>query len=207
MGGSLKFHIGSGGDGGFALVTINSSGLTVTHYSGEGEVVFTAPTLAPRSRSLPSESGTQSSFAFGVMGDWGGSEPPPYTTAEEKTTAQGMGKVLGAQSAAYALALGDNFYSHGVTSEFDSRFQNTFENVFTADSLQGDDYFRVVAGNHDHNGNVTAQIDYSNHSKRWRFDDYYYSFVEPITLPNGSSGTLETILIDTVILAGAEHVI
>merc|ERR1712054_197577 len=98
------------------------------------------------------------SFTFGVMGDWGGSEDAPYTTEQEITTAKGMGKVLGANNAVYALALGDNFYHEGVKNEFDSRFKSTFENVFTADSLQGDDFFRVLAGNHDHYGNVSSQI-------------------------------------------------
>ena len=60
-----------------------------------------------------------------------------------------------------SLALGDNFYTTGVKSVNDPRFLHTFENVFTADSLQAPNFsFKVIAGNHDHKGNVTAQIDY-----------------------------------------------
>ena len=81
----------------------------------------------------------------------------------------------------------DNFYSHGIgTDEHDQRFKSTFENVFTADSLKADNYFRVVAGNHDHNGNVTAQIAYSAHSNRWSFPSLYYDFTE--TAPDGATG-------------------
>ena len=70
-----------------------------------------------------------------------------------------MGKVAGERNSKFALALGDNFYSKGITTnEFDMRFEHTFENVFTSANLMGDDYFRVLLGNHDHYGNVTAQV-------------------------------------------------
>ena len=71
----------------------------------------------------------------------------------------GMGKVAGERSSRFAMALGDNFYSLGIrTDETDMRFEHTFENVFTSPNLMGDDYFRVLLGNHDHYGNVTAQV-------------------------------------------------
>ena len=70
--------------------------------------------------------------------------------------------------------------------------------MYTAKSLQAKDFFRVVAGNHDHHGNVSAQISYSNVSARWRFDDYYYTMHE--AAPDGS--TVDVVYIDTVLLAG-----
>ena len=76
-------------------------------------------------------------------------------------------------SALYFVVLGDNFYWDGVKDEYDARFKETFEDVFTAQSLQVPWY--VVAGNHDHHRNVSAQIDYSQKSERWNFPNYYYS--------------------------------
>ena len=60
--GSLKFHYGqeayeadfrsSASDddnhGAFAHVSVTSEGLTITHISSEGKVLYTAPTLKPR---------------------------------------------------------------------------------------------------------------------------------------------------------------
>ena len=78
---------------------------------------------------------------FLVMGDWGGSPShglfhTPFTTADERATAVGMGNVGEATSAKFALALGDNFYDTGVPNVESSRFKYTFEDVFTAKSLQ-----------------------------------------------------------------------
>ena len=109
-----------------------------------------------------------------------------------------MGKIGKDRSAQFALALGDNFYDSGVKDEHDKRFKTTFEEVFTADALKGDNFFRVVAGNHDHNGNVTAQIAYSAHSSRWSFPSLYYTFTE--TAPDGA--TVQVVYIDTVKLSG-----
>lgn len=94
---------------------------------------------------------------FLVMGDWGGEEKSPYTTKKEVDTAKGMGKYATSLNATFALAVGDNFYSHGIpTDEHDERFKYTFEKVFDASSLQSPFKFHVIAGNHDHIGNVNA---------------------------------------------------
>ena len=118
--------------------------------------------------------GSSSSFPVLVMGDWGfvvlslshslslspitndiqtrrGQRSPPYTTKEELETAKGMANFAKMKGVDVTLALGDNFYDRGVTSVDDSRFQSTFENVFDENVLKD---FRVLAGNHDHNGNV-----------------------------------------------------
>ena len=152
-------------------------------------------------------------FNFLVMGDWGGVGSPPYTTPEELATAAGMGEVAGQIDAKFAMALGDNFYSEGITTdEHDMRFDATFEKVFTSNNLMGDDFFRVLLGNHDHYGNVTAQVEYSKHSKRWRMDDLYWSFEETVSsaLKDASTGevgaaTLKVINIDTCTLCGFAH--
>ena len=41
----------------------------------------------------------------------------------------------------FQFALGDNFYDDGVTDEHDSRFQDSFEDVFTAEHLMETPWF------------------------------------------------------------------
>ena len=47
----------------------------------------------------------------------------------------------------------------------DACAQETYDSVFAEPALSMDWY--LIAGNHDHNGNVSAQIEYSNREKRW----------------------------------------
>jgi tartrate-resistant acid phosphatase type 5 len=100
--------------------------------------------------------------------------------------------------------------------------KHTFENVFTAASLQTPWY--VLAGNHDHLGNVSAQIEYSKISKRWYFiactwpfdllqiydvffdrtyPDYFYAFT--LWEEDRQKKLVDFIMLDTVILCGGSN--
>ena len=137
---------------------------------------------------------------FLVMGDWGGAPKSPYTTKYEVGTAKSMDAAAKSLGAKFALALGDNFYTKGVTSVDDKRFEETFEQCFTGSALQaasGFD-FHLIAGNHDHIGDANAQVEYSAKSKRWNFPSLWYDFKK--TAPDGA--TVHFVMIDTPTLAG-----
>ncbi|XP_034045018.1 tartrate-resistant acid phosphatase type 5a [Thalassophryne amazonica] len=139
----------------------------------------------------------QTSIKFLAVGDWGGLPYPPYMTVVQKTTAQEMNKVAEQMGADFVLALGDNFYYKGVDSVGSPRFKVTFESVYTGKFLKVPWF--VLAGNHDHAGNVRAQIEYSQRSNRWKFPSYYYEL--NFHIPN-TGKTLSIIMLDTVMLCG-----
>ncbi|XP_038640867.1 tartrate-resistant acid phosphatase type 5-like isoform X1 [Scyliorhinus canicula] len=142
--------------------------------------------------------GLSKAIRFMALGDWGGLPFSPYTTPVEKSTAQQMGVVAETMGTDFVLSLGDNFYYNGIYSLTDKRFQETFEEIFSAESLKDVPWF-VVAGNHDHLGNVTAQIEYSKVSKRWNFPYYYYDLNFTIA---DSNTTVTILMLDTVLLCG-----
>ena len=60
-----------------------------------------------------------------------------------------------------------------------------------------------IAGNHDHYGNVTAQIAYTADSTRWEFPAPYYSIGPmPFTTSSGKAASFQMLMIDTVVWAG-----
>ncbi|XP_062460177.1 tartrate-resistant acid phosphatase type 5 [Pezoporus occidentalis] len=138
------------------------------------------------------------SVQFLALGDWGGVPDPPFVTPREVATAAAMGRAASELGADFVLALGDNFYYEGVRDEWDPRFQDTFERVFTAPALRSLPWF-VLAGNHDHAGNVSAQIAYGKRSPRWHFPHPYYSL--RLSLP-GTNASARLLLLDTVLLCG-----
>ena len=85
-----------------------------------------------------------------------------------------MGAVAAEIDAQFVLTTGDNFYERGVQSVRDSKWQRSFESIYTAASLQIPWF--VTLGNHDYLGSVEAQIAYSEVSERWTLPDRYYSF-------------------------------
>ncbi|KAM4594691.1 tartrate-resistant acid phosphatase type 5a [Fundulus diaphanus] len=169
----------------FALLAILSAAVSVTHC------------YPAAFQDLGGSVRNRTSIRFLAVGDWGGLPYPPYVTAVQKTTAHEMSKVAEQMGVDFVLALGDNFYYKGVDSVDSPRFQETFESVYTAKSLRVPWY--VLAGNHDHAGNVKAQIEYSQRSDIWRFPSYYYEL--NFHIPN-TGKTLTIIMLDTVMLCG-----
>ncbi|XP_022109871.1 tartrate-resistant acid phosphatase type 5-like isoform X2 [Acanthaster planci] len=135
-------------------------------------------------------------LSFLALGDWGGVSFTPYTTPDELGCANQMGAIAKRINSTFVLALGDNFYDFGIrTDAHDKRFKETFEDVFTAQSLQTPWY--IIAGNHDWRGNVTAELEYTKLSKRWTFPSLYYAFNH--TIP-GTKVKVAFIMLDTQVL-------
>ena len=88
--------------------------------------------------------------------------------------AAGMNIVAPQIDSKLVLALGDNFYFDGVKNATDFRFKTTFDDVYSGDNLKSLPW-HVIAGNHDHHGNVDAQITYSKFNRRWNFPASYHS--------------------------------
>jgi tartrate-resistant acid phosphatase type 5 len=121
-----------------------------------------------------------------VFGDWGrDTKGYKYVVKSLRSLAEARGKAIG------SILLGDNFYSKGVTSVNDPNFE-LFLNF--SDTSQR---FFVIAGNHDHRGNVTAQIEYSQINPKWVFPSLYYS--KKIDIPN-SNYKLCLVFLDTELI-------
>jgi hypothetical protein len=87
-----------------------------------------------------------------------------------------MGEVASDVSARFIVTAGDNFQTAGVQSVQDPLWWFNHENIYTDPSLNVDWY--PALGNHDHGGNIQAQIDYSNISRRWKMPAPYYTLVK-----------------------------
>lgn len=118
------------------------------------------------------------SLSFLVMGDWGGKGTKPYTTEGQLRSAVGMNTVAEKIGSQFVIGLGDNMYTNGVTDEYSERFSITFEKVYTGNHLQT--LWELCAGNHDYNGNVTAQVAYSLHSTRWNLPSLYRTWTHTV---------------------------
>lgn len=111
-------------------------------------------------------------LSFLVVGDWGeGSD-------EQRRVAGAMAGVAGRSNSRFVISTGDNFYPRGVGSVRDPQFQSSFEEIYSAPSLQTPWY--VVLGNHDYEGSPNAEVAYSARSPRWRMPSRYWSQTMPI---------------------------
>jgi tartrate-resistant acid phosphatase type 5 len=105
---------------------------------------------------------------FILLGDWG--RNGEYDQLE---VARQMGQWATDHPNSFIISAGDNFYPEGVISEFDPLWHYSFENIYTAHSLQCDWY--AVLGNHDHMTDPDAQLRYSKISRRWKMPARYYT--------------------------------
>ena len=135
--------------------------------------------------ALPAQAAGQT-LPFVLIGDWG-----RHGRDNQTDVAIQMGKTAASINSQFVISLGDNFYENGVTGLDDPYWQTSFEDIYTATSLQTP--WKVILGNHDYRGNVQAQLDYSNVSRRWQLPARYYSVTQK--LPDG--GSADFFYIDT----------
>jgi acid phosphatase len=122
---------------------------------------------------------------FQVIGDWGlGNE-------NQAQVARAMGRVANANGCDFIISTGDNFYPKGVASAADEKFRTHFEEPYSAPSLRVP--WLVALGNHDHDGNVRAQVDYMQVNPRWILPSPYYK--RTMRLPDG--GLADFFFLDT----------
>ena len=104
---------------------------------------------------------------FLVVGDWG------QASDQQRHVANAMAGVAARAETRFVISTGDNFYPRGVGSVSDPQFRESFEDIYSAPSLQTPWY--VVLGNHDYEGSPNAEVAYSDRSARWRMPARYWS--------------------------------
>ncbi len=165
--------------------------MVVLLYSGLINGSVTAQVLIKDSLhyiQAPKISASPSALNFIAMGDWGRNGED-----HQKQIAVQMGKTAAEIKAQFIIATGDNFYPSGVISEQDPLWKYSFEDIYTAFSLQWDWY--PVLGNHDYKSNPDAQVAYTKISRRWKMPARYYSKLIPI--PGDTASKLLILFIDT----------
>jgi len=123
---------------------------------------FTTPRFA---------SGGGPTLAFAAVGDTGWANATLDLVVDRMNRS---GEELGFS---FVLLLGDNFYRDGVESDTDPMWTTHFEQAFGGPDL--DVPFYAALGNHDHNGNVRAQVEYTDRETRWTMPGTYYAFTRP----------------------------
>ncbi len=131
--------------------------------------VLTSVAAAAAWVALPKASGAASPSAleFLVVGDWGRNG-----TNHQREVAAQMAHAAQSRGSRCVISVGDNFYEDGVESVSDPQWRSSFEEIYSAASLQVPWY--VALGNHDYRGVPQAQIDYARTSSRWRMPNRYY---------------------------------
>jgi 3',5'-cyclic AMP phosphodiesterase CpdA len=138
----------------------------------------------PTTESGIQKENNKKSLRFMVFGDWGRNGED-----NQRETAKELGIIAQSFKPAFIVSTGDNFYPSGVRSTRDRNWLTSFEDIYTAHSLQTDWY--VVLGNHDYKGNPQAEIDYTDVDRRWNMPARYYSKIVFI----GGDSTLAVMLI------------
>ena len=110
---------------------------------------------------------------FLVVGDWGRNG-----FFNQSDVARAMGRTGNEIQSQFTISTGDNFYVSGVESTSDPKWDRSFEDIYTARSLQSRWYSTL--GNHDWQGSVQAQLDYTLQSDRWYLPERYYAETLPV---------------------------
>lgn len=136
-------------------------------------------------------------LTFTMFGDWGSGSDIQTSAAKD------LAKVAQQVNSSFHIAAGDNFYTAGVKSETDPLWKSRFEDMYNQGGPIVQRPWYVVEGNHDHDGNAEAQLQYAQDHKggRWQFPAYHWQ--KTVAIPGG--GSLNMIFIDTVLWGNGDQ--
>jgi hypothetical protein len=122
-----------------------------------------------------------------AFGDFGTGSPA------QKAVGATLVRYDAAQPFDFGITVGDNFYSAGMLSPSDERWQTQWEEIYGPLGIT----FYPTLGNHDwgHPDSPAAEILYSQKTSTWRMPAAYYTF---------TAGPIQFFAIDTQSIAGSE---
>lgn len=123
----------------------------------------------PNPNLNPNSNQTGTAVSFVTFGDWGADRDEP------REVAGAISDYCTANPCDFIVTLGDNIYDNGVESIEDPLWQERFHDVYDFLGL----VFYASLGNHDNNGNIQAQIDYTDVVDNWVMLDEHYTFSKP----------------------------
>lgn len=110
---------------------------------------------------------------------------------EQKTIAELMGNMGEEVGPDFIVAAGDTHHFDGVASVNDPLWMTNYELIYSHPELMLDWY--AINGNHEYRGNTQAVLDYSDVSRRWNAENYYYTK----TIEAGDNEKALLVFIDT----------
>lgn len=136
--------------------TITSSSLCIHHTSEEERLDEEDP--------YPHDD-----FSFLVIGDWGRNG-----MCCQHDVAVEMSFLAKYTNPSFIVSAGDNFYVNGISSPSDPQVDTSWRNVYIRPYTFLQVPWNIIAGNHDYEGDVSAQISLSKSDKLWSMPDRYY---------------------------------
>lgn len=133
---------------------------------------------------------------FVLLGDTGGL-PMIHETRAQRKVAKQLAYVAQHVGFEAVVTMGDNIYYTGVDNEFDARFESSFETPYRSPAFDGKRFY-MIAGNHDHFGNISGQIAYTKYSKKWFYPALYYNF----SMKAKDGTPVDFVMVDTIVLCG-----
>ncbi len=124
---------------------------------------------SPKKFSAAPDLTSSSKIRIVVLSDFGRGENASLGY-RQKSVSRAINEVcLSKAGCNFALAPGDLFYPDGVHDVWDGKLRNLFDDIYSPELP-----FYLVAGNHDHRGNLLALKEYSMFNSNFRMPNLFY---------------------------------
>lgn len=109
-------------------------------------------------------------FSFLVIGDWGRDG-----MCCQRDVAKEMALTVAKMRPSFVVSVGDNFYNSGVQKSTDAQINRSWRDIYiTPYKVMQQLPWKIILGNHDHQGSVDAQKVLARTDKLWHMPAQYF---------------------------------